>query len=177
MGEDEQSNKCGWKIYAPGTDGDVPLLKWYIEICRDNSIDAAFAPSMHPLGSFMRNMLVPETGLIYAEDEQGWWGVSWFVPVMGALGWGLWIREDYRGSGRYEKVTFVMETLNVAFQATPIILAPTRQPKVATLSLRFGFTNMGQIPYLFEGQSCYILYQTREGFAPIFERWLNEQSR
>jgi len=167
----DSDSVTGWKSYEPGTDNDLPLLTWYSLLCNDGSLEKAFGPSLWALGPFMKSMVDTTTGLLYAEDEQGWWGVSWFTPVMGGLSWGFWIREDYRGPGRYEKVALVMETLNAAFQMFPLVLAPTKQTAVRDLALRFGFVDMGQIPHLFEGEPCFIIYQTREGFEPIFAAW------
>lgn len=168
------------KTYTPGTVDDIGLFTWWGEMQRDGSIATAFAPSLYALAPFVRTMTMHAGSVQYEADERGWYAVTWLTPVMGGLSLGLWLREDVRG-GKSEKhdaaFNLLIETIHGALGAFPVVLCFTTQPRVVELVKGLGFSHMGQVPGLWEGEACDTLYITRDAFAPLYEAWSTDYGR
>lgn len=163
------------KIYQPGdVTGDLALLNWYMTLNAEGSIATAFGPSMWPLSVFVKTLSDPCNRVFYLEDERGWWAVAWITPLGGAMTWGFWVREDVRGTKgpkHDEGFSLVMDSLRVTLTYVPLVLSMTKQAHAVKLLLGLGFTYLGHVPYLFDGDECDTFYLTREVFGPRYERW------
>lgn len=164
--------------YEPGTLGDVPLLNWYSQLVVDQDLDKLLGPSLFPMAAFMRHFTGPGVRLFFLADERGWWAVAWDFPFMGGGTWGLWVRADARRPGRARlAITFIMDALATAFERYPVLVNTTIQPAVIAKTERLGYTYLGEIPHLFEGRPCHVLFQTRETFEQRLEQWRQHECR
>lgn len=128
-------------------------------------------PTLWSMSAFMKNFTEPGMVLFYDADEKGWWIVSWVFPFMGGGTWGLWVRQDKRASGSRVGLSHIMRSLDFATTRHPVIVNTTKQPEIIAKTQRLGYTYIGMIPLLFDGEDCHVLHMTREVFAPMFERW------
>lgn len=158
-------------VYTPGQDNDMPLFSWYMELWRAEDMQKLLGPSLWPLAAFMRHFTDPTASLFYLADEQGWWIAAWLFPMAGGGSWGLWVRKDMRDSANREGVNLIMETLAAGLERWPVLVNTTTQLDIIGKTEKLGYTYMGSIPHLFEGQDCYLLYMTRAQFAPKLEAW------
>lgn len=164
-------------VYQPGQNGDTELLHWYTQLVTSGDLAKLLGPSVHPTAAFLRHFTEPNALVFYEGDARGWWGVSWAFPFIGGGTWGLWLREDKRHHGSRHVLGFVLETLHFALQMYPVLVNTTTQAAVVAKTKRLGYTYLGCVPYLFEGQDCHVLHITRDAFAPIYEKWRNTYER
>lgn len=165
-------------LYKPGQDGDVELLHWYGQLVNCGDLQKLVGPSLYPLAPFMRHFIDPSVDLFYLSDENGWWIVGWTFPLMGGGTWGLWVRPESRRPGRARTaMTFIMDSLDLATQRFPVVVNTTKQPPVVAKTQRLGYTYLGVVPLLFEGEDCHVLHLTRAAFEPILTEWRNHNGR
>ena len=156
------------RMYVPGENGDVGLLHWYANLVSADDLHKLLGPSLWPMAAFMEHFRHADA-LWVLEDAQGWKAVAWTYPMISGGTWGLWVRPNGRQSR--ETLEFIMTTLDLATQTYPVLVNTTKQPDVVAKTERLGYTYLGKVPYLFEGEDCFILYMTRAMFEPILERW------
>lgn len=164
-------------VYTPGDNGDAALLHWYSQLVVADDLQKLVGPSVWPMAAFMRHFTDPNLTLWYLADDQGWWMVAWAFPLMGGGSYGLWVRPGKRGSGSREGVNFIMSTLGLALAVYPVLVNTTKQPEMVPRTERLGYTYLGEIPFLFEGEPCHVLYMTRAMFAPVWRRWKERYER
>jgi hypothetical protein len=165
------------QVYRPGDRADLPLLHWYAQLVAADDLAKLVGPSLFPLAAFLRHFTDPRCVLFYEADAQGWWIAAWVFPLMGGGTWGLWLRPDKRAAGSRRALAFIVETLHAALTLYPVLVNTTKQDDVVAKTKRLGYTYLGRIPYLFEGEPCHVLYLTREAFAPLAERWSRYNER
>ena len=149
----------------------MPLFSWYMALWKTEDMQKLLGPSLWGLGAFMRHFTDPNAVLFYLADKDGWYAVSWLFPMAGGGSWGLWVRPDKRTGGSREIVNFIMETLAAGLNKWPVLVNTTTQLDIVGKTEKLGYTFVGSIPHLFEGQDCYLLYMTREQFTPKLEAW------
>ena len=103
----------------------------------------------------------PNTALFYRLDEKGVCVAIWFEPFMNNLSLGLWARPDYRHRGYWRDL---IEAHRLVFQHTPMVMFITKRAHVVDAARDFGFTIVGQMPYLYRGEPGAIAYITKEDF-------------
>jgi len=165
------------RIYQPGQNGDAELLHWYAQLVAGDDLNKLLGSSVWSMAAFMRHFTEAGALVFYESDAQGWWIVAWTFPLMGGGTWGLWVRPDKRGSGSRTALAFIMETLNVGLQQYPVLVNTTKQNEIVAKTVRLGYTYLGRIPRLFEGEDCHVLHLTREAFEPIYEKWSKYNGR
>lgn len=157
------------ELYLPGTNGDADLFKWYLQLVQTGDLQKIAGPSVWPIGGFMTQFTSPNASLFYAEDDKGWWAAAWASPFVGGANWGFWLREDKRGG--CDGPDFLFEFQSVAFEYYAVLIAVTKQGAVVGKLEQLGYTVLGPVPYLFEGEPCYISYLTREDYTAHAEKW------
>lgn len=157
------------EIYTPGTEGDGPLLVWYSKLVESGDLQKIAGQSVWSLSGFMGQFTRPDASVFFAADERGWWAVAWGCPFVGGANWGFWLREDKRGGT--EGPDFLFEFQTVAFEYFPVLIAVTKQESVVGKLTQLGYTVLGPVPYLFEGEPCYISYLTRDDFMQHARDW------
>jgi len=164
-------------VYQPGQQADVALLAWYAHLSATGDLPKLLGPSVWSMAAFMRHFTDPQAILMYEEDAQGWAAVTWVFPLMGGGTWGLWVRPDVRASGSRRVMSFIIESLAVAMSQYPVLVNTTKQADVVAKTGRLGYSYLGKIPLLFEGEDCHVLYMTREMFQPVLDRWRSYYER
>lgn len=160
------------KLYEPGQCYDAELLAWYTRLVADGDLEKLVGPSLWPLGAFLEHFRSCPM-LYYDADSDGWWFASWAFPFMGGGTWGVWFREDRRGkvvSGR-QGMRHIRASLEAAFAQYPVLVNVTKQPVVVPKTEKLGYTYLGSIPHLFEGETAHVLALSRENFEAADARW------
>lgn len=158
------------KTYNFGTDGDLPILKWWAELGATGDMEQLMGRSAYSLSGFL-HALAPPTMVLYEEDEQGWWIVVTISPFMSGALWGLWIRQDKRASGAREGLRIIRDSLEIALESFPVVVNIARSDEVVAKTLKLGYTYLGVIPQLFDGEDCRVMFLTRESFEKTKARW------
>jgi len=151
------------KIYEPGTDEDLLVLKWWGLLTETGDLGRAFVRAIWPLSEFMVNM-GGNTILTYEADEQGIWFATWYDPIMSGAFCGLWVREDKRNM---EAVKAGHLSMRIAFETFPVLITATRSESVRKTAQRQGFKDLGVVPHLFDLEDAFVLYATKKSFEEL----------
>lgn len=155
----------------------MPLLNWYMQLWQSEDIQKLLGPSLWTLNAFIKNFTASDVALFYEQDDRGWWAATWVFPFMGGATWGLWVRADKRASGSRRAMHLIMDSLSWGLLRYPVLVNTTKQLPIVEKTARLGYTYLGRIPWLFEGEDCHVLYMTREMFEPILARWRSHNER
>lgn len=139
--------------YTPGFLDDLQVLAWYLHLGETGDMDTAFGKVANSLSVFLR-LFEPPTELWYAHDESGWYGAAWLTPIMDGVTYSVWVREDHRQSK--SGAQFITDTVAYAARTWPVVLFITRSDAVLKQGAHFGFTPLGTIPYLFDGDAAHV---------------------
>lgn len=147
-------------IYQPGIHEDLLLLNWYMDLGSGPDFERTFSAELASCGAFLDSMR--KTLLVYETDEKGIWFAAWFDRIMSAGTFGLWFRADKR----HEKTTLktVLEALNFGLERFPVLLFVTRDADVMAQGQKLGFQTMGEVPWLFDGESAVVAWLDRARF-------------
>lgn len=137
------------------------LAQWWAEITVDGSRDLLFMPP-NALGSTMAYFESPDVTLIYEVDERGLWFAMWFAPIFTGLSASMWCRRDRRG--RREHLAAAEWGYDTALTVVPTLVGVTTQQRLLKAHERLGYTVVGVIPNLVNGQDAWIVALTREGW-------------
>ena len=139
--------------YTPGFIEDMSLLAWWLHLGETGDLERCFSRTAACLTVFTRLFDEP-TELYFARDDNGWFAASWITPLMDGATYSLWLREDKRQSR--EALQFIHMALQTALAKYPVVLFVTRAEGVMRQSQAFGFTVLGEVPYLFDGDSAWV---------------------
>lgn len=157
--------------YSPGENGDAALLQWYMQLVVYGDMEKILGPSLYSIAAFMRHFTDPGGCVYYLIDDKGWYAVAWTFPLIGGGTWGLWIRPEKRPTGSRLVLNFIMQTIQASLDRFPVLVNTAKREPIVAQTKRLGYEYIGKIPYLFEGDTCHILYLTRDMFQPIYAKW------
>lgn len=146
-------------IYVPGTEQDLLLLQWWAQIKETGDLAEAFSPDIGTPSAFLALFQVP-TALFYDYDEKGIRFAVWICAFMGGASINFWARPDYR-KGQWAD-SLMYEVMPKVFAVTPLALFTTRGPHVVKRAREWGWTVLGDVPYLYLGKTATVGYMTRE---------------
>ena len=149
------------QIKAPGAEGDYLVLRWWAQLKERGELLDVFAEHAATPSGFLTIFNHPNTVLFYKDDEQGVAEAIWFEPFMGSVALGLWCRPDHRHRKYWADLT---AAFRMVFQHVPMVMFITKQHHVVQAARDYGFTVVGEMPYLYRGEPGFIAYMTREEF-------------
>ena len=158
------------KTYEPGQNLDIELVQWWERLARDGDLAKLVGSSLWPLASFLAHFASCPM-LLYDTDAEGWTIVAWAFPFMGGGTFGCWIRPDQRSGGKRAHLRFVVNALRRAFDLYPVLVNTTKQDAVVPKTEALGYTYLGRVPYLFDGEPAHVLYMTKEQFSDYARKW------
>ena len=149
-------------LYEPSRDHDLVLARWWTTLISGDDASRTFSPDVTSnLHAFLSFFQLPRH-LVFKLDGGGVWFAAWYEPIMSGAFFGLWIREDHRQS-RASFVAFE-ESIRAGLVVSPVLIGVTRQPDLIDEHERVGYTLVGRIPELWDGDDVWILTMTRESF-------------
>jgi hypothetical protein len=158
------------RTYSPGQELDIELVQWWEHLVRDGDLTKLVGSSLWPLSAFLAHFAACPT-LLYDTDEHGWTVVAWVFPFMGGGTFGCWIRPDQRLGGSRKNLRCIVNALHRGFDLYPVLINTTKQDAIVPKTEALGYTYVGKIPYLFDGESCHVLYMTKEQFSAHAQKW------
>ena len=140
---------------------DLLLAQWWARMREAGEFGRIFTKDLRPLGSFLAYFRPPRS-LVFLTDAQGMWFAAWFEPVMSGAFAGLWLRPDYRR--KKAGLEAVKSALELGLKRWPVLIGVTRKQELLRAHERLGYTVLGEIPGLAEGEPTWIVVLTQEGF-------------
>lgn len=153
--------------YVPGGLEDMKLLHWFKRLVDSRDIDH-FGVRMTVLSEFFR-VMQPPTRLLYEADETGIWAACWAQPTdldMAVVA--LWIAEGRRHTK--QALHAVLDALGRHLEGVRVLLAVTRQPRIAGEHEKVGFVRLGTVPEIDEGHDATFTYLTRPAYEATRQR-------
>ena len=141
---------------------DALVLGWWHTLVTTGDLARTFMASLHPVGAFLAFWRSPDRPLLFRADARGLWFAGWFEPMMAGASAGLWARADYR-------LTRVGLSAVETFLATglarwPVLIGVTKQEKLLRAHTRLGYTVLGEVPHLWDGERAWVVVLTSAGF-------------
>lgn len=147
--------------YARTDHENYLLAQWWAEITVDGSRDQLFMPP-NTLGQTMSFFESPDVSMIYEADARGMWFVMWFSPLLSGMSASMWCRRDRRG--KLSHLRAAEWGYDTALKAVPTLVGVTTQESLLDEHRRLGYTVLGKIPGLVNGEGAWIVVLTREGW-------------
>jgi len=138
---------------------EMLILKWYLDL---NSKPPEFANLFaKPLRNLTEILFWSSrtVKLFFEVDIAGIWCASWLEPCMSGAYWGVWVREDKRKSKAM--LAHVNQSLDLALEHFPVLMAPTKQPRLEAEMARLGWIKEGDIPHLFDGDAAGVYWMDK----------------
>ncbi len=153
--------------YVPGIETDLLLLSWWHTMATCDDLERGFSVELAPCGAFLASMR--QCDLVYVADDTGIWFAAWFEPKMCGAFYGLWIRSDKRHNHISQQL--VLDSMSYGLERYRVLVLATLHQRVVDQGVRFGFTFMGTIPHLFDGEPTHVAWLDEEHFEPVRERY------
>lgn len=157
--------------YESNVETDLLLTKWWMLLAETRDLEQVFTADYAVLSRFLFGFQPPTT-LLYATDAEGIWFAAWVDPIMSGAFFGFWVREAYRpsvSSNMEPTLAVTHEAFTTFFREYPILFQISRSHHIMELAERLGGHVMGSVPYIFDGESAFVAYLTREGFKSYME--------
>lgn len=151
---------------------EMLVVNWYVQELAGKPDEFAnlFAKPLRNLTEIL--FWSARTVKLYFEiDVAGIWCASWIEPCMSGAYWGVWVREDKRKSKAM--LAHVNQSLDLALRHFPVLMAPTKQPRLQSEMERLGWIREGQIPHLFDGDAAGVYWLDKESRDARFRRRKN----
>ena len=145
-------------IYVPGTEQDLLLLQWWAQMTETDDFEA-FSPTVRTPAMFLALFQQPNA-LFYDTDEKGIRFAVWVNDFMGGASINFWARADWR-NGQWAN-SLMFDVMPKVFSVTPLAVFTTRGPHVVKRAREWGWTILGEVPYLYLGKTATVGYMTRE---------------
>ena len=160
----ERSEELGLKIYQATPQEDISIFEWWREISAtpDGDLYKAFPQSTWALSSFYSLFRSPRV-LLYVEDSNGIWFTVWMERLEAAVVFSSWVRESMRGTRAHYRTAKL--SYEIAFEMSSTLIGITKRPELLKLHEKIGYTILGSVPKLFDGQDdAWIVVLTKDAF-------------
>lgn len=145
-------------VYRSSPEYDMALVRWWMDLYNGGEMNTIFGKVMS-LVDFVSTFLPPRT-LLFECDDIGIWIAAWFEPIMSGAYMGFWIAKRKRRTRDAYKAA--IQIYDLALAEWPVIIGVTRQEKLLDIHENMGYTSLGKIPHLWDGQDAYVLCLTKE---------------
>ena len=157
------------RVYQPGPEDDLALLKAWDELVTSGELEKTFGRGAMALSSFLKMLAPPEHQTFYEVDDEGIWLLFTLSPAFGAAFVTLWVAKRRRHS--HHQLAVVELAYEAAFQGFSLLLGVTKQERLLAQHQRWGYTVVGQVPGLWDGEAAWIVTLTEAAY------WLAKQQR
>ncbi len=148
-------------VYDYSAEHDLAITNWWLTIRDNGELKEIFTQSVQSLSAFL-GMFAPPRTLVFEADEKRIWLAVWLDPIMSGVFLGLWLASDKRHSpGALRSILTIYE---LALRQWPVIIGVSRQKDLLRVHERLGYTTLGVIPHLYDGDDAMIFVLTKEGF-------------
>ncbi len=152
--------------YTPSIGADMRILGWWYELVQNGERHLVAEPQQTDTPSDFLQFWRPPRALAFCPKserlEDGIWFAGWLEPILSGAFVGLWISPKYRTTKAAARVTH--DFFDRATQAFPVLIGLTKQARLLPIHRTIGFTHLGTVPRLFDGDDAHVVVLTREGF-------------
>lgn len=145
---------------------EILLMQWWARLIEEGELRTVFDDRYERLSEVFAAFR--HDPLFFEADQHGIWGAFWFdaTALAGAF-FSIWLRADHRQSRR--SLEAISEALGAGFHVFKYraVLVVTREPAIAKLHWRYGFTKLGTVPGLYFGDDAIVSYMTDDQFDAI----------
>lgn len=139
------------------------VLKWWTDLnANPAELENLFAKPLRNLTTIL-NWAASTVKVMFETDWDGIWAAAWVEPYMSGAFFGAWIRPDKRHTKA--ALQFINQAYDTALGYFPVLIGLTKQKNLHELHLRLGYEYVGEVPYLFDGQTAYEYRMTKESRA------------
>lgn len=156
-------------LYHPNRENDLEIVRWWVRLERDGDLDRLMLEGGRTISDLFRMVAGPSKALLFAHTpEDGIWFAMWFEPCLQGAFCGAWLAKDKRGTR--QGVYAFLDAWTWALVAWPVVIGVTKQPNLLPIHRKVGYTVLGAIPDLFDGQEATVMYLTRQAFRETLRR-------
>lgn len=149
--------------YEPTAEMDLAVAGMWSRMKQDGDLDKLFTKDGQSLSDLYSLFKGTNRGLFFEADEQyGIWFGMWFEQIMGVAFLGVWVAKPCRNTHRALKA--VLTVYEHSLRYFPAILGVTKQEGLLDAHVSLGYTVMGEVPGMWDGQRAWLLMLTRAGF-------------
>lgn len=150
------------QVYQSTHESDLLLAQWWAKLNQKKELKQTLHSNAHTLSGFFELFKQPIV-LTYDTDKSGIWFAVWFEPIMSGAFIGMWVDQNHRA---HRKVLVNFERIiTKALDNFTVILGVTTQRRVVETQLSLGYTEVGKVAGLFDGQDAWLTSLNAEGWA------------
>jgi hypothetical protein len=138
---------------------DWLLAQWYVEVKTNGDLENLFFKNNRAISKVLA-YFQRDTYVFFQVREGKIVRMAWLEPHMTGGSFGLWITRGLRG--RVETIHWIEAACLIGFELYPVLLAVTKQQNLVDSMQRFGYTFVGSIPYLWDGETAWVLSLVKE---------------
>lgn len=155
--------------YTATAPEDILVARWWSRMFADGDVDRLFTRDARTLAGLLR-IIAPPKVMFYAADANGdLWYAAWFEQLFSSLVAGMWIRRDRRSAPG--ALAAWLETLHAALEVSPTVLGITKHVNLLRSHRKIGYTVLGSVPGMWDGEDAWVVMLTREAFAKTWTRY------
>lgn len=158
-------NEHGVKFYAGTVDEDIAITHLWHDLQSTGEITKLVATNAYSLSGFFSLLKLPNVAF-YTQRGQDIESLHWLEQVStsaDAIFFSSWWRPDGRGSKRHSIVSSLVYQLVFSLDRK-LIIGITKQENLLPLHKKIGYHVHEPIPYLFNGQTGWIMHLTEHDF-------------
>lgn len=141
---------------------DALIAQWWAQLVESNELIPTFGKGCEAISQFYKLLTEPDRLFLYDVDEQGI-SLGFLVsPIMGGCFLTVWIAPRHRKS---QNIMLTLEdAYNRVFTAYPVVLGVTKQERLLRVHQHWGYTILGRVPHIFDGEDAWIVVLTKGDF-------------
>ena len=155
-------------VYRGTAPEDVLIAGWWHRMDADGDLERIFPAGSRTMSELFRLVASPGKDLLYAFDAQGLWFAFWAERLLSAACIGFWVRADHRKS-KTSAWHFLMAA-DMLLRLAPVIIGVTKQRDLVPIHRKFGYTVVGEIPDMYDGQAAIVMALTRPALFAAIQR-------
>lgn len=144
---------------------EILLMQWWAHLLETGELSTVFGPNYQRLSEVFAAFR--SSPLFFTADAHGFSRAFWFDDALAGAFFSIWLRQDQRQSKA--SLEAISEALGVGFHALKYraVIVVTKDPTIARLHQRYGFTKLGNVPGLYFGETALISVMTDDTFDQI----------
>lgn len=164
----KEAKETGLRMYTPTPYNDLLLVDWWRRLRDAGELDKVFTSSFETLSFFLRSFHPPTSLFFTVEKDEHISLAVWVRPAMGSAFFNLWINKEHRKSKSSYRALLL--AYRIVFQCYDTVLGVTKQEKLLRIHVKAGYTVIGKLAKIWDGEDAWLLQFTKEDFT---KGWLN----
>ena len=157
----EEAKTLGIRGYKSTPEEDFMLYLWWTEMRASGELAEIFSASCQSLGNFYPLFKSPNW-MFYKVDSKGPQLFLWASQLLSAVSVGIWLAPRSRlDTEVYRAAQIIYHTL---FQVYPACVGITKREKLLTTHEYMGYTIVGKIDGLLDGEPTWLVHLSKEAF-------------